>query len=68
MICADPLLMRRIAERPEQSDRKGLGAGFDQFANRGANALLVKRHQHAAGLIDPLADFAHSRRGTIGSG
>ncbi len=55
---ADALLVRRIAERPQQSHRKRLGAGVDQIAHRGANAVLVERNQHVAGLIDALAHFA----------
>ena len=51
--------MRRIAERPQQCHRECLGAGVDQIAYRGTNAFLVERNQHAPGLIDALAHFAH---------
>jgi len=62
---ANPLFVRRIAERPEQRHSKGLHAGVNQFCNSAAHARFVERNEHATGLIDPLR---MRRRGTIGSG
>ena len=56
---ADPLFVRRIAERPQQHHRESLRAGVDQFADRAAHALFVERNEHATGLIDALAHLAH---------
>jgi len=58
---ANPLFVRRIAERPQQRDREGLNTGLDQFAHRAAHALFVKRNERTPGLVDALAHFPDKR-------
>ena len=54
---ADPLLVSRVAEGPEERDRDRLHALVDEGVHGPAYGLLVERDDHVAVPVDPLHDL-----------